>query len=315
MQTQAAEILSVGSLAFDSLRSPAGQVDKTLGGSGNFFSLAGAHFATIRLVGIVGEDFPKDHLSLLAKRGIDVSGIQIVPGGKTFHWAGEYDQNLNEAKTLSTSLNVFEHFSPQLTAVQAACPVVFLANIDPAIQASLLNQAVSARFIACDTMNFWISGRLDELKQVLKRVDLLSINEGEAFLLAQTRVLREAARRIQGLGPKILIIKRGEYGSTLFMGDRVFLCPAYPVDTVVDPTGAGDSFAGACLGFLAEAQVNREMIHKDPVRLFGLLKRAVIAGCAMASFTVEDFGLKRLQAVKKDELVARQKALVDLITL
>jgi len=310
-----AEILTVGSLAFDSIRSPAGEAERILGGSGNYFSLAASFFAKIQLVGIVGNDFPSDHLKHLGTRGIDTAGVQIVKDGKTFHWAGEYNENLNEAKTLSTSLNVFEHFNPKLTTAQKSVPNLFLANIDPILQESLLDQATDPRWVACDTMNFWISGKRAELDRVLKRVDLLSINEGEAYLLSKKKTLIQAARAIQAMGPRVVVIKRGEYGASLFVDQDIFLAPAYPVDHVIDPTGAGDSFAGAMMGYLAEAGVDRKLLKEDPKKFFSLIKRAVIAGCAMASFTVEDFGLGRLMKITKDEVVHRQSRLLEMVTL
>ena len=308
-------ILTVGSLAFDSIRSPAGEVDRIVGGAGNYFSIAASFYSKIQLIGVIGSDFPKTHLDLLKARGIDISGIETVADGKTFHWTGEYNENLNEAKTLSTQLNVLEHFRPKLNDAQKKADYVFLANNDPVTQEDILNQANSHRFVACDTMNFWITGKNADIRRVLKRVDMLSINEGEAYLLSNKRNLLEAARAVQQMGPSILIIKRGEYGASLFIGDEVFLAPAFPVTRVVDPTGAGDSFAGAAVGFLAETGVHRDLVKTDPKRLLSLLKRSVLAGCAMASFTVEDFGLKRLLSLKKDELVARQHKLIEMISL
>lgn len=309
------EILTVGSLAFDSIRSPAGNAEKTLGGSGNYFSLAASFYAKIQLVGIVGDDFPREHLDHLRSRNIDVSGVQVVQGGKTFHWAGEYNENLNEAKTLSTRLNVFEHFDPKLAAHQQNTPYLFLANIDPVLQDRILDQSKSHQLVACDTMNFWISGKPEELKKILGRIDMLSINEGEAYLLSGKRTLMEAARTIQAMGPRILIIKRGEYGAALFFDQETFLAPAYPVDRVVDPTGAGDSFAGAMMGFLAEAGADRSWLKSNPTHFRKVLKRGVLAGCAMASFTVEDFGLGRLIALKKEDLVDRQGKLMKMLSL
>lgn len=310
-----ANILTVGSLAFDSIRSPAGEVDLVIGGAGNFFSIAASFYSKIQLIGVVGNDFPGEHLKLLQGRGIDTSGVEIVANGKTFHWTGEYNENLNEAKTLSTQLNVLEHFRPKLSEVQKKSKYIFLANNDPSTQEDVLNQAKGHKFIACDTMNFWITGKLEEVRRVLKKVDLLSINEGEAYLLSKKRTLLEAARTIQGMGPSILMIKRGEYGASLFVGDDVFLAPAYPVERVVDPTGAGDSFAGAAMGFLVEAGIHRDMVRDERKKVLGLLKRSLLAGCAMASFTVEDFGLKRLLGLKKDELVARQHKLIEMISI
>ncbi len=306
-------ILAVGSLAFDTIQTPSGKADLVLGGSANFFSIASSFYAPVQIVGVVGEDFPQDHLNQLSDRKIDVSGVQRVPG-KTFHWVGAYDQNLNEAKTLSTALNVFEHFNPQLSPAHREASYIFLANIDPILQQSVMDQVKAPKLVACDSMNFWITGKPDELKKTLKRVDIVSINEGEAFLLSGQRNLFKAAEIIRDMGPSVVVIKRGEYGATLFTSKGCFLAPAFPTDRVVDPTGAGDSFAGAFMGFLAEAGASRETAKSDPHRWDQLLRRAVIAGCVMASFTVEDFSFKRLLQLKTSELVDRQKKLLEMMS-
>jgi sugar/nucleoside kinase (ribokinase family) len=307
-------ILAVGSVAFDTIRTPTGIAESVLGGSVNYFSIASSFYAPVEIVGVVGEDFPKSHLEWLASRRIDVSGIQIVPG-KTFHWVGSYDTNLNEAKTLSTALNVFEHFDPKLAPSHARASYVFLANIDPVLQQSVLDQVTAPKLVACDSMNFWITGKPAELKKTLRRVDILSVNEGEAFLLSGEKNLARAAQEIRKLGPSVVIIKRGEYGATLFTETSTFLAPAFPVDNVVDPTGAGDSFAGAFMGFLAEAGADRAMAKSDTARWEMLLRRAVLAGCVMASFTVEDFSMRRLMRLETAELVARQHALLKMIAI
>jgi sugar/nucleoside kinase (ribokinase family) len=307
-------ILTVGSLAFDSIETPAGRAEGVLGGSGNYFSIAASFFAPVQVIGVVGEDFPKTHLDWLSKRKIDVSGVQIVKG-KTFHWVGAYDQNLNEAKTLSTALNVFEHFSPTLDAHHRDADYLFLANIDPVLQLQVLEQIKKPKLIACDSMNFWITGKPDELKKTLKHVDILSINEGEAYLLTREKNIYKAAEKIRAIGPKVVIVKRGEYGAVLITERTVFMAPAYPVDSVIDPTGAGDSFAGAFMGYLAEAGATREMAEKNPSQFESILKRAVLSGCVMASFTVEDFSCHRLMRLQSDELVSRQKRMMELITI
>ncbi|MBI3534154.1 MAG: sugar kinase, partial [Deltaproteobacteria bacterium] len=244
-------ILVVGSLAFDSISTPSGKVERVLGGSANYFSVAASFYAPVKTVGVVGKDFPKSHLKWLSSRNIDVSGIKVTEG-KTFHWVGSYDNNLNEAKTLSTFLNVFEHFNPVLKEDHKKSSYVFLGNIDPVLQQKVLDQVKNPKLVACDSMNFWITGKPEELRKTLKRVDILSLNEGEAYLLSGKRNIIEAAEKICTLGPKVIIIKRGEYGAVLFSNSRIFLAPAYPIKYVVDPTGAGDSFAGAFLGYLAE---------------------------------------------------------------
>lgn len=310
--TQISSILAVGSLAFDTIETPAGKADTVLGGSVNYFSIAASFYAPLQVVGVVGEDFPSTHLDWLSARRIDVSGIKIV-AGKTFHWVGAYDTNLNEAKTLSTALNVFEHFDPRLSPAQADSKYVFLANIDPVLQQSVLDQVKAPALVACDSMNFWITGKPDELKKTLRRVDVLSINEGESYLLSGTRNIMRAAEIIHQMGPSVIIIKRGEYGAMLFTAGGVFIAPAYPTQTVKDPTGAGDSFAGAFMGYLAECGAHRDWMHGDREKWESTLRRAVLAGCTMASFTVEDFSIKRLQALEVKELVDRQTALMKMI--
>ncbi len=307
-------ILAVGSLAFDTIQTPAGKAEFVLGGSANYFSIAASFYTPVDVIGVVGEDFPKAHLDWLNSRKIDVSGIQVARG-KTFHWVGSYDQNLNEAKTLSTALNVFEHFDPVLAEKHRDAPYLFLANIDPVLQQRVLDQARDPRLVACDSMNFWIAGKPDEVRSTLKRVDILSLNEGECYLLSGESNIVRAAQKIQQMGPSVVIIKRGEYGAMLFSGQSTFIAPAFPLPGVVDPTGAGDSFAGAFMGYLAEAQVHRNWAEGDPQKWNQLLRRAVLAGCVMASFTVEDFSFNRLKKLNTPELVARQKSLMDMIHL
>ncbi len=312
MKFHPVSILAVGSLAFDSIETPSGKVEDVLGGSVNYFSIAASFYAPVKIVGVVGEDFPRTHLNWLSKRQIDVSGVNILKG-KTFHWVGTYDHNMNEAKTLSTFLNVFEHFDPVLKAEHQESPYLFLGNIDPVLQQRVLDQVRAPKLIACDTMNFWITGKPEELRKTLTRIDILSINEGEAYLLSGERNLLQAALAIRQMGPSVLIIKRGEYGAALFTPQGVFLAPAFPVAEVVDPTGAGDSFAGALLGFLAEAGADREMAKHHPAQWDQLLRRAVLAGCVMASFTVEDFSLNRLMLLDKTHLIERQHALMKML--
>jgi len=307
-------ILTVGSLAFDSVETPAGKADKVLGGSVNYFSVAASFFAPVDVVGVVGEDFPRSHLEWMSARKIDVTGIEVV-NGQTFHWVGAYDGNMNEAKTLSTRLNVFEHFDPKLSADHKKCPYVFLANIDPVLQQRVLDQASDHKLVACDSMNFWITGKPEELKKTLLRVDIISINEGEAYLLTGERNLARAASKIRDMGPQVVIVKRGEYGAMLFTQTGIFIAPAFPVEKVVDPTGAGDSFAGAFMGYLAEAGIDRKWAKENPEKWDQTLRRAVLAGCTLASFTVEDFSLHRLMRLEAHELVERQKQLLKMVTL
>ncbi len=295
-----ANILAVGSLAFDSVSTPAGNADKVLGGSLNFFSLSASFFNPLQLVGVVGEDFPKDHLDFLANRRIDISGISTVPG-KTFHWTGKYEGDMNEAITLSTQLNVFEHFNPEIPEKFRDAEYVFLGNIAPELQLSVLDQVRKPKLIALDSMNFWISGRRDALLKVLARIDLLSINEGEAKLLAEETNVVLAAEKILSMGPKAVVVKRGEYGAFLFFQNEIFSAPAVPIRRVVDPTGAGDTFAGGMIGYLASQGVGLER---------NALRKAVLNGSVMASFTVEDFSFRRLQRLESLEIEKRTQDLL-----
>lgn len=301
-------------MAFDSVQTPAGKADKVLGGSVNYFSVAASFYAPVQILGVVGQDFPRDHLDWLAKRKIDTSGVEVV-AGETFHWVGSYNENLNEAKTLATALNVFERFDPKLSEKHRTAEFVFLANIDPVLQTSVLDQVASTRLVAADSMNFWITSKLDALKKTLKRVDILSINELEATQLSGEKNLHRAIAAIRGMGPSVIVVKRGEYGAMLFTPRSIFLAPAFPVEQVIDPTGAGDSFAGAFMGFLAEQGADREMAKRDPEKFDRVLRRAVLAGCTMASFTVQDFSLRRLMCLEAKELVERQNALLRMTTV
>ncbi len=293
-------ILAVGSLAFDSVSTPAGTAERVLGGSLNFFSISASFFNPLQLVGVVGEDFPKEHLEFLAKRRIDISGISTV-AGKTFHWTGKYGNDLNEAITLSTQLNVFEHFNPEIPEKFRDAEYVFLGNIAPELQLSVLDQVRKPKLIALDSMNFWITGRREALLKVLARIDLLSINEGEAKLLAGESNVVLAAEKIMGMGPKAVVVKRGEYGAFLFFNNEIFSAPAVPIRKVVDPTGAGDTFAGGMIGFLASQGSGLER---------GALRKAVLHGAVMASFTVEDFSFRRLQRLERQEIDSRMGELL-----
>ncbi len=295
------KILAVGSLAFDSISTPAGKAEKVLGGSLNYFSIAASFYNPLQLVGVVGEDFPDQHLEFLASRGIDIGGVAKVKG-KTFHWTGEYGKDLNEAITLSTQLNVFEHFNPQLPESYKNAEYVFLGNIAPELQLSVLDQVKNPKLIAMDSMNFWITGRREALLKVLPRIDLLTINEGEAKLLAGETNVVLAAEKILTMGPKALVVKRGEYGAFLFFGGEIFSAPAVPIRRVVDPTGAGDTFAGGLVGYLASKGVGLDQ---------KALREGVLNGSVMASFTVEDFSFQRLQRLEKSEIEARKSFLLN----
>lgn len=287
-------LLVVGSVAFDSVKTPFGEVEEVLGGSATYFSTAASFFTNVSLVAVVGEDFPEKHIAFLKSRNIDITGLDRSVG-ETFRWKGEYTYELNEAHTLDTQLNVFENFKPRLPQSYRDHEVVFLANIDPDLQRDVLNQVNNPKVVACDTMNFWIEGKRDSLIETLKLVDILIINDGEARELSGEPNLVKAASKIRGLGPKTLIVKRGEYGALLFTGNSVFSAPGYPLESVFDPTGAGDSFAGGFMGYLA----NTMNLDDSNIR------RAIIFGSVMASFNVEDFSLNRLKTLDYQEIENR----------
>ena len=275
-------LLVVGSVAFDSVKTPFGQVDDALGGSATYFSTSASYFTRVNLVAVVGSDFPDAHIAFLKSKGINLEGLQKVEG-KTFRWKGEYGFALNEAKTLDTQLNVFQTFKPVIPASYCDSEIVFLANIDPDLQYDVLDQVKNPKWVACDTMNYWIEGKKSSLLRILKRVDLLMINDGEARQLAGEPNLVNAAARIMKMGPGTLIIKRGEYGALMFNGKSVFAVPAFPLEKIYDPTGAGDTFAGGVMGFLSRRQ---KFSEED-------LRKAIIYGSVMASYNVEAFSLDR----------------------
>jgi sugar/nucleoside kinase (ribokinase family) len=296
------ELLIVGSVALDSVRTPFGEVKEALGGSATYSSYSASFFTSVRLVGVVGEDFPQEHIGLLKGRGIHIEGLQVAKG-KTFRWAGAYEYDLNEAHTLATHLNVFETFKPQIPASYKKSDFVFLANIDPELQLSVLDQVEKPKLVACDTMNLWIKMKPEILKQVLKRVDFLFINDGEARQFANTPSLVKAGRLLQSWGPKYVVIKKGEHGALLFGNNSFFSAPAFPLEEVYDPTGAGDTFAGGFFGFVARS--NGDISDST-------LRKAVVFGTAMASFTVENFSLERLKILTEDQLGARVRMLKEL---
>ncbi len=289
-------ILVVGSVAFDSVETPFGREENILGGSATYFSTSASFFADVNLVAVVGEDFPREHIDFLESRNIDLSGLARV-SGKTFHWKGRYGYDLNEAQTLETNLNVFADFKPKIPAQYAAAEYLFLANIDPELQMEVLNQVARPRIVACDTMNFWISSKPDSLKKVLERVDIFIINEGEARQLSGEANLVKAAKEILSLGVRTLIIKRGEYGVLMFNGASIFAAPAYPLEEVFDPTGAGDTFAGGFMGYLANTGDTSE----------AGIRQAIIFGSVMASFNVEDFSLNRMRRLEYREIEERYR--------
>jgi sugar/nucleoside kinase (ribokinase family) len=287
-------LLVVGSVAFDSVATPFGQVEEVLGGSGTYFSASASFFTEVNLVAVVGEDFPDEHRQFLRSRDIDLRGLQTAPG-RTFRWKGRYGFDLNEAHTLDTQLNVFESFRPELPAGYEEAEYVFLANIDPELQLEVLKQVKRPALVACDTMNFWITGKRDALLKTLRHVDLLVINEAETRQLAGEANLVKAARTVLAMGPKTLVVKRGEYGVIMFSEHSIFTVPAYPLETVFDPTGAGDTFAGGFMGYLAST---RNLSDAS-------IRQAIVFGCVMASFTVEDFSLNRLKTLDFSQVEAR----------
>jgi sugar/nucleoside kinase (ribokinase family) len=287
-------LLAVGSVALDSVETPFGRREEVLGGSASFFSVCASFFGPVRLVAVVGEDFPEQHLQFLAGRGIDLAGLSRRPG-RTFRWKGRYEFDLNQAHTLDTQLNVFADFRPDLPPAFRDSRYVFLGNIDPELQAQVLDQVRQPRFVAADTMNFWITSKRDALLRTLKRVDMLFVNDAEARQLAGEHNVVKAARRIQSHGPRAVVVKRGEHGALFFSGDHVFASSAYPLPAVFDPTGAGDSFAGGFMGYLARS--GREDAD--------VMRRAMVLGGVLASFSVEQFSLDRLRRLGTGEIRAR----------
>ena len=291
-------VLIVGSTALDSIRTPKAENPRLLGGSASHAAVAASFFAPVKLVGIVGHDFPKRYLNLYRRHEIDLSGLQIAPG-KTFHWAGEYEVNMDNRRTLETELGVFETFSPILPESHQSAPFVLLANIAPALQHHVLNQVRRPKFVVADTMDLWLNIALDDLLRLLRRIDALVLNDSEAHQLTKADNLLAAAKKIHKLGPKYVIIKKGAHGAFLSSPSGLFLTPAYPLRKVVDPTGAGDSFVGGMMGYLATAG--------GPIETN--LRRATIYGTVVASFCCEGFGLKRTTRLTRAHIERRVKEL------
>lgn len=299
-------ILAVGTVALDSIETPFGAEDNVLGGSAMYITLAARYFSDdVRLVGVVGADFPDEYLELLQSSGVDLRGLDVDPEGRTFAWSGRYHYDLNERDTLATHLNVLETFNPVVPESYRDSRIVCLGNLDPDIQREVLDQMRDPELVVCDTMNYWIENTLDSLLNTLKLVDCLIINDAEARMLADEPNLVKAARAIRAMGPQTLIIKKGEHGALLFTRDHVFSAPAYPLEDIQDPTGAGDTFAGGFAGYLAQA--GRQSADG--------FKRAVIYGSAMASFCVERFGPHRLVDLTETEIGARVESFRDLCTI
>jgi sugar/nucleoside kinase (ribokinase family) len=294
-------IVVVGTVAFDTVETPYGRATEVLGGSATYFAVAASYFTPVQLVAVVGEDFPAAERGFLDQRGIDLTGLEVRPG-RTFRWTGRYHEDMNLRDTLDLQLNVFGEFRPALPPAYRDAQFVFLANIDPGLQGGVLDQLARPRLIACDTMNHWIDGARSDLERLLRRVDLLVINDEEARMLSGERNVVRAARRILEMGPRSLLIKRGEYGVIHFAPDSVFAVPAFPLEEVFDPTGAGDTFAGGLMGCLA---ANGDLGA-------GALRRAIVYGSVMASFVVEDFSLNRLRTLDRDEIDRRYRQFVSL---
>ena len=298
-------LLAVGSVAFDDLETPSGRRENLLGGSATYFTLSASRFCEAQMVAVVGEDFAPQHRRVFEGRPIDLAGLVQKPG-RCFRWRGAYGRDLNEAKTLDTQLNVFADFHPQIPQSFRQSPYLFLGNIDPSLQLDVVEQmAIRPSWVALDTMNYWIKGSRESLAKVLKKVDILLVNETEVRELTLEQNFLKAFRRIQEFGPKVLVIKRGEYGAVMLTPECVFTAPAYPLEDVVDPTGAGDSFAGGFLGKLAQ------LGRMDQAAL----KHAVLTGSVMASFTVEEFGTGRLETIQPQDIEMRSKAFSDMMRL
>ena len=296
-------VLVVGSMALDTVETPFGGVEEVLGGSASYFSLAATLFTDVKIVAVIGDDFPEKYMQLFESRGIELKGIQKTPG-KTFRWHGRYGYDLKDPETMGTYLNVFENFDPIIPEDYREAEYVFLANINPELQMHVLKQVKKPKLVACDTMNYWIEKKPQELRQVLRHVNILMINDSEARELAQEPGIMKAARTILNMGPQILIVKRGEYGALMFSKEGIFWAPSYPLEDIVDPTGAGDTFAGGFMGY----------VSSDDSSSSGF-KRAVVYGSVVASFTVEDFSVNRLTALHKEEIETRFSAFLNLSNL
>jgi len=288
------KILVVGSVALDSIETPFGKVEEALGGSATHFSCSASYFSNVGVVGVVGTDFPARHLEFLGKMGVNADGIEVA-NGRTFRWRGYYEFDLNQAHTLATELNVFEKFHPKLPPDWRDAEIIFLANIDPELQLEVLEQATDPKLVVCDTMNFWIANKIEALNKVIEKVDICLMNDSEAREYCQTYSLLDSANKMLAQGPKTVIFKKGEHGALMFTDSTHFSAPAYPLEEIKDPTGAGDSFAGGFIGYLAKT----EDFSEENIR------RAIIYGSVMASFNVEGFGTDRLARLEKPEIAKR----------
>jgi sugar/nucleoside kinase (ribokinase family) len=297
-------LVTVGSVAFDAIETPFGKTDKIIGGAGTYIAFSSSYFMEKQnIVSVVGEDFPQEMLDKLKNKGVNLEGLQIKEGEKTFFWSGKYSNDMNARDTLVTELNVLEHFDPILPADYQGCDYLMLGNLSPQVQSTVIERLTERpKLIAMDTMNFWMDIAMDDLKKTLKEVDILIINDEEARQLSEEYSLVKAAKKIRTMGPKYLIIKKGEHGALLFHEDKVFFAPALPLEEVFDPTGAGDTFAGGFMGYIASTDDYS----------FENMKRAIIAGSAMASFCVEKFGTEKLENLSKSEIEDRIQEFVQL---
>ncbi len=296
-------LLVVGSIAYDTVETPFGKVEDSLGGSALYFSAAASLLGPVNVVGVVGSDFDASKISFLKKRGVDLEGL-YMESGKTFRWGGRYEEDMNKRETLFTYLNVFERFQPKIPEHYQNIKYVFLANIDPELQLQVLDQIKNPKLVVLDTMNFWINGKRDELETVLKRCDIIVLNDEEARELTGEFNLIKATKRIHEFGPQSVIVKKGEHGAMLYQNQQFFFAPAFPLEKVVDPTGAGDSFAGGFMGYIAKNN------NSD----FNTLKKAIIYGSTIASFNVEDFSFNRLKTVTIEEIEGRVKTFKELMS-
>ncbi len=298
-------ILVVGSVALDSVKTSAGKSVEALGGSATYFSLAASYFSDVSLVGVVGEDFPRECRRVLERREIDLEGLKAAKG-KTFRWSGSYGKDASVAKTLATHLNVFKEFKPALSDAQRRMPVVFLANIDPDLQAEVLAQMKSPALVACDTMNYWIDSKPAAIKKLLAKVDVFFSNDQEAMKLTGAPNALQAAEILSDWGPSVVVVKKGEHGAFMKVGSKFYVFPAYPLARIKDPTGAGDTFAGGFLGYLASTESFEDVAH---------LKRAMAYGTTMASFNVQDFSTKNIETLERDVIDERFHDLAERMSI
>ena len=298
------QLVTVGTVAFDNIETPFGRADKVVGGAATYISLAASFFLDKSgLVSVVGDDFPTEMMDVMRSKGVDLTGLEVLKGKESFFWAGRYHYDMNTRDTLETRLNVLLDLDPKLPENYKAVPYVMLGNLDPKVQAKVLDQMADPALVVMDTMNFWMDSAMEDLKKVISRVDILCVNDAEARQLSGQHSLVKAANTILAMGPTYLVVKKGEHGALLFSKERVFFAPAMPLEDIIDPTGAGDTFAGGFIGYLARTQDHS----------FDNLKRAIIVGSAMASFTCEKFGIERLLEVSREDIDERIQQFVELV--